>query len=59
MAAYSIISAGFVRRTADQAITPTDALNTDYQAYLAWVAGGGTPDAAPPPPPPPPKPLFF
>ena len=47
MAAYSIISAGFVRRTADQAITPTDALNTDYQAYLAWVAGGGTPDAAP------------
>lgn len=30
-------------RTTDNASIPTDEANTDYQAYLKWVAEGNTP----------------
>ena len=35
-----------VLRIADNACIPFDPDNTDYQAYLKWVAEGNTPEAA-------------
>ena len=35
-----------ILRISDNAIIPFDEDNTDYQAYLAWVAEGNTPDPA-------------
>ena len=35
-----------IKRIEDSAFIPFDPANKDYQAYLAWVAEGNTPEAA-------------
>ena len=39
-----------VQRLADSAFIPFDPDNTDYQAYLVWLALGNTPEPADNPP---------
>jgi hypothetical protein len=40
------VNSMIVKRIADNAFIPFDPQNVDYQAYLAWVAAGNTPEPA-------------
>ena len=48
---YTLTAYSTIVRDADQAWIPADPANTDYQAYLAWLAEGNTPNPYVPPPP--------
>ena len=49
---YQLTQSGNFLRLEDQACIPPDPANTDYQAFLAWVEAGNTPEPAPIPEPP-------
>ncbi len=48
---YQLTTGDTILRLADTAFIPPDPANTDYQAYLEWVAQGGVPEPAPEPEP--------
>jgi hypothetical protein len=47
---YTLTLNSSVSRDADGAAIPADKANGDYQAYLAWLADGNTPNPYVPPP---------
>ena len=48
---YQLTTGDTILRLADNAFIPPDPANTDYQAYLAWLEAGNTPEPAPEPEP--------
>jgi hypothetical protein len=48
---YQLTASDCILRLADNAFIPPDPANTDYQAYLEWLAEGNKPEPAPEPEP--------
>ena len=49
-AMYQLTTGDTIQRLSDNAFIPPDPANTDYAAYLEWLAAGNTPEPAPEPP---------